>query len=190
MKFHVSKLFWVARALLYKLFCKKVSFPSYIGKPLFTNGLKHISVGKRVRIFPHIRIEAMDGGTVRIDNNVYIGQNCHITSGGSELRIGEGSAIMANVCITNIDHDYECVSIPILEQGHTMRGTKIGMNCFIGHNAVIQAGAELGDHVIVGAGSVVNRGKYPSNCVLAGVPAKIIKKYNSDSAKWEKCGHE
>ncbi len=187
MKFHISKLFWAARAVLYKPFCRKIDFPSYIGKPLFMDGLHHLCIGKRVRIFPNIRIEAMDGGTVMIENNVYIGQNCHITSGSNEVRIGEGSAVMANVCITNIDHNYEQIGVPVLEQGHKTRNTKIGMNCFIGHNAVIQAGVELGDHIIVGAGAVVNRGKYPSNCVLAGVPARIIKKYNYDIGKWESC---
>lgn len=158
MKFYASKVIWALRAILYKPFCKRMGFPTYIGKPLFISGLRNIAVGNFVRIFPNARIEAMKNGTVTIEDNVYIGQNCHITSENSDLRIGRDSAVMANVCITNIDHNYQEVGVPILEQGYTTRITSIGKNCFIGHNAVIQAGVELGDNVIVGAGSVVNRG--------------------------------
>jgi hypothetical protein len=50
----------------------------------------------------------------------------------------------------------------------------IGANCWIGANAVILPGVRLGDHVIVGAGAVVTK-NFPANCIVAGVPAKIIK---------------
>ena len=49
----------------------------------------------------------------------------------------------------------------------------IGKNCWIGTNVVILPGVELGDNVIVGAGAVVTK-SFLSNCVLAGVPAKLI----------------
>lgn len=51
--------------------------------------------------------------------------------------------------------------------------TKIGDNCFIGMNSIILMGAQIGDNVIVGAGSVVH-GYIPNNVVIAGNPAKII----------------
>lgn len=186
MKIHISKIFWTLRAIVYKPFFKKITLPSYIGKPLFIDGKKRISIGKRVRIFPNARIEALKYGMVTIESNVYIGQNCHITSEDSELIIGKGSAIMADVCVTNIDHQYEDISVPVLEQGYITRKTTIGKNCFIGHGAVIQAGVELGDHVIVGANAVVCRGEVPSNCVIAGAPAGIVKRYNALTEEWEK----
>lgn len=183
---HPIKFIWSLRALLYKPFFKKIDMPTYIGKPIFIEGRNRISIGKKVRIFPDIRMEALPNGRILIEDNVYIGQNCHITSEDSELRIGEGTAIMAGVCITNIDHNYEEIDVPILEQGCTTRRTMIGKNCFIGHGAVIQAGVELLDNVIVGANSVVCRGGYPANCVIAGAPAKVIKKYNINLGEWEK----
>jgi acetyltransferase-like isoleucine patch superfamily enzyme len=50
----------------------------------------------------------------------------------------------------------------------------IGQKCFIGANAILMPGVELGDSVIVGAGSVVTK-SFPSNVIISGNPAKIIK---------------
>ncbi|MEB0028811.1 DapH/DapD/GlmU-related protein [Pseudomonas sp. MH9.2] len=51
---------------------------------------------------------------------------------------------------------------------------RIGKNCFVGGNAIIMPGVEIGDSVIIGSGSVVTR-SVGSNVVVAGNPAKIIK---------------
>ena len=50
----------------------------------------------------------------------------------------------------------------------------IGDNCFIGSKAIILPGVRIGNEVIVGAGSVVTK-DIPSNCIVAGNPARIIK---------------
>ena len=50
---------------------------------------------------------------------------------------------------------------------------RIGKRCWIGANAVILPGVQLGDGVIVGAGAVVTK-SFPSGAVIGGVPAKII----------------
>lgn len=92
---------------------------------------------------------------------------------------------MANSFITNIDHDYSEIDKHIMNQKFIIRHTSIGENCFIGMGAAIQAGTILGKQCIVGANAVV-RGVYPDYCVIAGVPAKIIRKYNPESKKWER----
>lgn len=53
--------------------------------------------------------------------------------------------------------------------------TYIGNRCFIGVRSIILPGISIGDEVIVGAGSVVTK-DVPSNCIVAGNPARIIKK--------------
>lgn len=91
---------------------------------------------------------------------------------GKNLRLGPGVKIIStNHNIYNYDiHD-------------TAKPIKIGNNCWIGANAVILPAVELGDHVIVAAGAVVSR-SFPSNCVIGGVPARILKEigeYKGDS---------
>lgn len=58
----------------------------------------------------------------------------------------------------------------------------IGENCFIGCNAIILKGTTLGDNCIVGAGAVV-RGSFEANSVVAGNPAKVVKKLFQDEDK-------
>lgn len=181
----LNKIFWTLRAILYAPFLGKIGLPSYIGKPLAILGYKKIYIGKRVRIFPNVRIEVHGtNAKLIIGDNVGIAQNVHITS-GSTLTIGKNSTILANVFITNIDHDYTELNVPILEQKNIIKETTIGENCFIGIGAAIQAGTILGKQCIVGTNSVV-RGVFPDYCVIVGNPAKIIKQFNFDTQKWEK----
>ena len=56
---------------------------------------------------------------------------------------------------------------------------KICKNCFIGCNSIILKGTILGDGCVVGAGAVV-AGKFESNCVIAGNPARVIKRFEGD----------
>lgn len=53
--------------------------------------------------------------------------------------------------------------------------TRIGKHCFIGGKSLILPGVEIGDHCIVAAGSVVTK-SVPSGCIVAGNPAKIIRR--------------
>lgn len=52
--------------------------------------------------------------------------------------------------------------------------TYIGRQCFIGANAIIMCGVKVGDNVVVGSGAIVTK-DVPSNCIVAGNPARIIK---------------
>ena len=54
------------------------------------------------------------------------------------------------------------------------RNTYIWKRCFIGANAIVMAGVKIGDEVIVGSGAIVTK-DVPSNCIVAGNPARIIK---------------
>ena len=55
------------------------------------------------------------------------------------------------------------------------KDTHIGKRCFIGANAIIMCGVKIGDEVVVGSAAVVTK-DVPSNCIVAGNPARIIKK--------------
>ena len=183
----IFKIFWIIRGLIYKPFFGKFTLPSYIGKPIYIGNFKRIFIEKKVRIFPNARIEVIDSkSSIVFEDNISIGQNFHIISGeNQELRIGKNSTLSANVFITNIDHKYYGISQHILEQPLIGNNTNIGENCFIGYGAVIQAGTVLGKQCIVGANAVVG-GEFPDYCVIVGVPARIIKRYDEKTKSWKK----
>lgn len=181
---HPIKYVWAFRALLYKPFFNHIGNFTYIGKPCFIEGIKKISIGNRVRIFPGVRIETMDQGSLTIGNNVAIEQNVHITCAQNELVIGNDVTILGHTFITNIDHEYEDIDKSALEQGIRVSDTQIGDGCFIGFGAAIQAGTKMGKHCVVGARSVV-KGCFPDYCVIVGAPARIIKMWNANTKKWE-----
>lgn len=184
---NIKKLTWVLRACFYGLITK-VGLPSYIGSPIFVSRISGIRMGKRVRIYPGMRAEIeTKESSITIGNDVSIGQGFHVVSYNDDLRIGSHVTISARVMITNCDHSYEELEKHILRQPLISKPTRIGDYCFIGYGAVIQAGTNLGKQCIVGANSVV-RGDFPDYCVIAGVPAKVIKKYNQLSRQWEKVG--
>lgn len=78
----------------------------------------------------------------------------------------------------HIGHESYFASGAIMFSHDFARGLKIdtfiGERCFIGANAIIMAGVKIGDEVIVGSGAVVTK-DVPSNCIVAGNPAKVIK---------------
>ena len=183
---NACKLFWALRGILYKGRFGKFGNWSYIGKPLILTRTKNIKIGNRVRIYPGARIEVVNNtGSIRIEENVSIGQNIHITAADEELMIEKNTTVSANTFITNIDHSYTEIGVHILKQPLIVKKTHIGENCFIGYGAKIQAGTILGKQCIVGAGAVV-RGVFPDYCVIVGVPGKIIKRYNPETNIWEK----
>ena len=61
----------------------------------------------------------------------------------------------------------------------------IGNNVWIGENVVVLPGVKIGNGVIIGAGAIVTK-NIPDNCIVAGNPARIIKRY-SEINKWERC---
>lgn len=180
----VYKIYWGFLALCYSPFFRKFTFPSHIGVPIFTYGLKRVTVKKRVRIMPGVRIETHKQGTIVFEEEVSIGQNFHITSAGS-LVIGNNTTISGNVFVTNIDHEYSQIGVHILDQSMIVKETYIGPNCFLGFGVAIQAGTKLGRHCVVGASSVV-RGTFPDYSVIVGIPARVVKRFNLETKVWEK----
>lgn len=57
----------------------------------------------------------------------------------------------------------------------TNQNVEIGEHCWIGEGSSVISGASLCDNVVVGAMSLV-KGTFPNNCVIAGYPAKLIRK--------------
>ncbi len=111
-------------------------------------------------------------------------QNAHIIATG-RLTIGKGTTISGNVYISDCFHEYKNIDQNISLQELKRKDTGIGENCFIGYGAAIMPGAVLGQQCIVGANAVVLAGNYPDYTVLAGVPARAVRRYNNHSQNWD-----
>lgn len=182
----MRKIFWAIRYCIYSLFAS-FKFPGYLGQPCFISNLSRIYLGKRVRIYSGLRAEISGkNGKIIIGNNVSIGQNFHVVANENPLTIGDNVVISGNVMISNCDHQYKDVNTFLYDQPLKNATTQIGNYCFIGYGAVLLAGTILGENCVIGANSVV-RGVFPENSVIVGNPAKIVKKYNVKTSKWERC---
>lgn len=187
----IIKIYYVLISIRYKFSFQKFGKLSYIKRPIYIPNKKNIIIGERVSIWNGARIEPVlkyknqkMNPKIIIEDTVKIQQNFHCTS-GVEVLIKKGTLITPNVGIFDIVHPYEDIKISPHDQQIMCYRVQIGRNCMIGMNSVIMPGVSLGDHTIVGANSVVTKST-EGYCVIAGNPAKIIKKYNFDSKAWEK----
>lgn len=182
----VKKAYWFVKTKLSKLFYGKLGKHSYVGPSLFIERKKNFFIGNNVRIYPNIRVELPTKESfIEIKDNVSIGQNFHVVSYNKKLIIPEGTVISANVFVSNVNHDYKKIGMDALKQDLISKDTVIGKDCFIGYGAVILPGTHLGKQCIVGANAVVS-GNFDDYSVIAGVPAKVKKKYNLVKGRWEK----
>lgn len=98
----------------------------------------------------------------------------------SKITIGNGCVITSKVTVLVHDFSVECGLVAIGKQDPvyeslSIRPVKIGNNCFIGQQAFIKPGTQIGDNCIIGAGSVVG-GVIEENSIVAGNPAVVIAK--------------
>ena len=151
----------------------------YIGKHCSLKGKNNIVLEDGVTVRPYAQIWS-GGGTVRIGRGSEIGERCRISIANS-LEIGEKVLLSPNVYITDCDHEYRNVDIPVIEQGIVQKGQKvsIGEGSYIGINTVIVGNVKIGKHCVIGANSIVNK-DVPDFCVAVGCPVKIIKSYNEN----------
>lgn len=111
-------------------------------------------------------------GDVIIGDNSVIG--LHNTVIGP-VTIGNNVILAQGVILSALNHNYVDPGVPIAKQGVTTAPIVIDDDVWIGGNAVITAGVHIGSHSVVAAGAVVTK-DVPECCVVAGVPARIIKR--------------
>ena len=142
-----------------------------------------IHVGAETIVGPGVSISAgmAPGQQMPSDPVVSIGSRCLIGRGSHivghwEIVIGDDIQTGPDVYITDQNHSYEDPVEPIGRQWPTEAPVRIGSGSWLGANAVILPGAELGEHVVVAAGAVV-RGIVPPRTVVAGVPARVVRRW-------------
>jgi acetyltransferase-like isoleucine patch superfamily enzyme len=153
-------------------------------------GERYIEIGDGCIIGPYVGLSAgvspeheipaeeRDGPVIRIGNRTVIGRGSSVV-GHRYVRIGDDVWTGPNVYISDANHGYEDVSLPIGLQFAAPRPVTVGDGAWLGTNAVVLPGASVGRHVVVGAGSVVTT-ELPDFCVAVGNPARVIRRYDPD----------
>ncbi|HBU74686.1 MAG: sugar acetyltransferase [Acidimicrobiaceae bacterium] len=142
---------------------------------------RFIEIGENTMIGPHVALSAgmapgqdcLSQPVVRIGDRCLIGRGSGIV-GHFSIDIGDDVWTGHHVYITDQNHGYDNVDIPISQQSMPEKPVRIGSGSWLGHGTVVLPGAEIGEHVVIGANSVVT-GSIPSFSVAVGAPARVVK---------------
>lgn len=148
----------------------------------------------------HIGADTVIGPQVTLSAGMAPGQQClraDVVRLGDRCLLGKGSAIVGHlqiavgddvwtghhVYITDQNHGYADVGLPISRQAMPERAVSIGDGSWLGHGTVVLPGARIGRHVVIGANSVVT-GELPDFSVAVGAPARVVRRYDPATAAW------
>lgn len=159
----------------------------------FLKGAEYIIIGDNTFFEKHLYLSAWDSYATKesvqtLTPSIKIGSNCHfgafnhITAINS-IVIGDNLLTGKNVTITDNSHGSteltDLLIEPVLRPLVSKGPIKIGRNVWIGDKATILPNVTIGDGAVIAANSVVTK-DVPAYCVVAGNPAKIVKKVKPD----------
>ncbi|WP_223266567.1 acyltransferase [Luteibaculum oceani] len=113
------------------------------------------------------------GGDISIGDYCSFNPFCVIYGHGG-LEVGNKVRVATQTVIIPANHSYKDLEISIMHQKESRKGIVIGSDVWIAAGARILDGVNIGNGVVVAAGSVVTK-SFESNRVIGGVPAKVIK---------------
>lgn len=134
---------------------------------------ENITIGNNVYIGHNTILKGYYKNEMFIGDNTWIGQGCFFHSAGGIL-IGEAVGIGPMVKILTSSHSEGESSKPVMSGELEFKAVRIEDGCDIGIGSVILPGISVGEGSIIGASSVVTK-DVPSYCVVAGVPAQILR---------------
>ena len=142
---------------------------------------RYIAIGAGTIIGPYVSLSAgmvpgqqcLTNPVVRIGDRCLIGRGSGIV-GHLSIDIGDDVWTGHYVYITDQNHGYADLQVPISMQAQPERPVSIGDGSWLGHGTVVLPGAQIGRHVVIGANSVVS-GVIPDYSVAVGAPARVVK---------------
>lgn len=132
-----------------------------------------IELGERSEVRP-FAVLSPSGGEIQLGENSCFGMFNYIDGSGG-VYIGKNVRCGQFVCIYTSNHVYDDPERPICSQGLKSKKVQIEDDVWIGAHAVILAGTKIHHGSIIAAGAVVTH-EVPENSIVAGIPARIIKK--------------
>jgi acetyltransferase-like isoleucine patch superfamily enzyme len=181
----------------YALLCTKLFYKGarLVRRPFYCRGKSRLQFGEGFTTGHHCRFDLLgeEGDHSKklvIGKKCKLGDNVHIVANESVI-IGDNCLMASKIFISDTNHgEYSKVTtnsspdIPPDDRPLYMKPVRIGNNVWIGENVCILFGVTIGEGCIIGANSVVNR-NIPRNCIAAGLPAKVIKRWNTELNLWE-----
>lgn len=188
-RYSVSEFITNAYALLItKVFYRGARL---VRRPVYIRGRSSLDFGHGLTLGHCCRFDLPGNRkTLFIGERCELGDYTHIVA-HEKVKIGKKVLMASKIFISDTNHGVykgENADSPEVAPNERKLSTSpviIGDNVWIGENVVILAGSEIGNGCIIGANAVVT-GKFDDNCIIAGVPAKVIKRWNRLTAEWEK----
>ena len=114
----------------------------------------------------------------RLGNRVYVGVHCWIgwADIGDDVLLGGHNTVLSG----SRHHRFDRLDVPMREQGGAPAKVTIGRDVWIGNRALVMADVSPG--TVVGAGAVVTK-TFDPLCVLAGVPARVLRRRDGPSGR-------
>jgi acetyltransferase-like isoleucine patch superfamily enzyme len=131
-----------------------------------------ISFGKGTVVKPFAVVQTQ-AGRIAIGHDCAISSFNHLSTGTSDLVIGDYVRIGPNVTIMGGSRNFEKRDVLIIDQGFHSPGTEIENDVLIGANAVILPGCHIREGAVIGAGCAVNK-DVPPYAIVAGVPGRVV----------------
>lgn len=176
------------RYIWYKTVLGSIGNHSYIDRPLRIDGANSIYLGNGVHIkykswIASKPLTGADSSKLVFEDGCIIGHFNHFYATKSII-LHKNVLTADKVYISDNVHGYEDINIPVLKQPVVQKDTvEIGEGSWLGENVCV-IGAHIGKHCVIGANSVVVK-DIEDYSVAVGIPAKVIKKYNKESKRWE-----
>ncbi len=145
-----------------------------------------LNIQGNIRIFNDCILNPHGNGKITLKNGCEIHEYSNL-SANHYIEIGENVLLAPNVYISDHNHAYENIELPISFQGQRESNASviIGDESWIAKNVVIVGNVTIGKHCVIGANSVVTK-DIPDYCVAIGAPATIIKRYDFKTGQWVK----
>ena len=174
------------------LFNKRIGKGVFVGKRAFVNNRKYLTIGERVRIGNDFEARFYDEFADRkykpqliIEDDCYIGNRFKVLS-NDKVVLKKHALLASDIMITTENHGMDVKSgVKYGLQPLSNRPVELGEYCWIGEKVVILPGVTIGKWAVVAAGAIVTRSVEPYT-VVAGNPARPIKKYDFEKECWVK----